>query len=109
MSALSRSPDGLKMSEISAMLKVSKGNITGIVDKLTDDGLALRVSVPGDRRAQMVLLTQTGKALFSMHSAERETWIDHILGGLNADDINGMILRLDRLQETLNEEVQNEI
>ena len=40
MSALSRSPDGLKMSEISAMLKVSKGNITGIVDKLTDDGLA---------------------------------------------------------------------
>ena len=109
MSALSRSPDGLKMSEISAMLKVSKGNITGIVDKLTDDGLALRVSVPGDRRAQMVLLTHTGKALFSMHSAEHETWIDHILGGLNADDINGMILRLDRLQETLNEEVQNEI
>jgi hypothetical protein len=44
-----------------------------------------------------------------MHSAEHETWIDHILGGLNADDIDGMILRLDRLQETLNEEVQNEI
>lgn len=109
MSALSRSPDGLKMSEISAMLKVSKGNITGIVDKLTDDGLALRVSVPGDRRAQMVLLTQTGKDLFSMHSAEHETWIDHILSGLNTDDIDGMILRLDRLQETLNEEVQNEI
>ena len=33
MSALSRSESGLKMSEISKLLKVSNGNITGIVDK----------------------------------------------------------------------------
>ena len=51
MSALARSQDGLKMSEISKRLRVSNGNITGIVDKLTEEGLALRVAVPGDRRA----------------------------------------------------------
>ena len=104
MSALSRSPDGLRMSEISTMLKVSNGNITGIVDKLTDEGLALRVAVPGDRRAQMVRLTPKGHELFALHSAEHESWIDGILSGLDADDIEGMILRLDRLEATLNGE-----
>ena len=51
MAALARYPDGLKMSELSAYLKVSNGSVTGIVDRLTAEGLTLRVSVPNDRRA----------------------------------------------------------
>lgn len=101
MSALSRAPDGLKMGEISRMLKVSGGNITGIVDKLTEEGLALRVAIPGDRRAQLVRLTDKGQEMFARHSADHEAWIDDILGGLDADDLGGMIARLDRLTETL--------
>lgn len=97
MSALSRAPEGLKMSEISRMLRVSNGNITGIVDKLTDEGLARRVPLPGDRRAQLVQLTGKGRALFDDHAAHHETWIDELLSGLDADDVAGMILRLDHL------------
>lgn len=104
MSALSRAPNGLKMGEISRMLKVSGGNITGIVDKLTEEGLALRVAIPGDRRANLVRLTDKGQKMFALHSAEHEAWIDEILGGLDADDVSGMIARLDRLNETLAEE-----
>lgn len=103
MSALSRVPDGMKMSEISNFLKVSNGNITGIVDKLVEEGLALRLAVPGDRRAQRVRLTAKGLELFEMHSTEHEAWIDEILGGLDSDDIQGMIARLDRLGETLSD------
>jgi DNA-binding MarR family transcriptional regulator len=104
MSALSRVPDGLKMSEISRRLRVSNGNITGIVDKLTEDGLALRLSVPGDRRANLVRLTPKGKAAFAEHAARHETWIDEILTGLNADDVAGMVQRLDHLLDTLEED-----
>lgn len=104
MSALSRVPDGLKMSEISRRLRVSNGNITGIVDKLTEDGLALRLSVPGDRRANLVRLTPKGKAAFAKHAARHETWIDEILTGLNADDVAGMVQRLDHLLDTLEED-----
>ena len=104
MAALARSPDGLKMSEISKMLKVSNGNITGIVDTLTQEGLAVRVAVPGDRRAHLVKLTQKGQDLFHRHSVDHETWIDEILGGLDADDVGGMITRLDRLNDTLSDE-----
>ena len=101
MSALSRAPDGLKMSEISKKLRVSNGNITGIVDKLTEEGLALRVAVPGDRRASLVRLTPRGAETFSQHAAAHEAWIDTILGKLDDDDIAGMILRLDHLTDTL--------
>lgn len=101
MSALSRSPEGLKMSEISRRLRVSNGNITGIVDKLAEEGIALRVAVPGDRRANLVRLTTRGKAVFAEHAARHEAWIDAILEGLDDDDVDGMILRLDHLSSAL--------
>ena len=101
MAALSRSSDGMKMSEISTQLRVSNGNITGIVDKLTEEGLALRVAVPGDRRAQLVCLTPKGVRVFNEHAADHEAWIDELLAGLNADDVAGMILRLDHLTDNL--------
>lgn len=104
MSALSRVPEGLKMSEISRRLRVSNGNITGIVDKLTEEGIALRVAMPGDRRANLVRLTPKGRQVFAEHAARHEAWIDEILAGLNADDVAGMVLRLDHLSGTLERE-----
>lgn len=101
MSALSRFPDGLKMSEISELLRVSNGNVTGIVDKLSEEGLTQRVPVPGDRRASLVKLTAAGVEAFAHHANAHEAWINEMLGKLNADDVNGMHLRLDRLVETL--------
>lgn len=101
MSALDRSADGLKMSEISKRLRVSNGNITGIVDKLTDEDLALRVPIPGDRRAHLVRLTKRGKQVFKEHARAHEDWINEILAGLDEHDVAGMNLRLDELNTAL--------
>ena len=103
MAALDRSPEGLKMSEISRLLRVSNGNVTGIVDKLVEEGLVLRLAVPGDRRAQLVRLTPRGSEIFAAHAAAHEGWIDEILSGLDEDDIDGMIRRLDHLTTKLME------
>ena len=46
MSALSRHPEGLKMSKLSGVLRVSNGNVTGIADRLSEEGLVERVAVP---------------------------------------------------------------
>lgn len=105
MAALSRSPDGLKMSQISQMLRVSNGNVTGIVDKLAAEGLALRVAVPGDRRAALVRLTPKGADSFAAQAAAHEAWIDDLLGGLDAPQIEQMSDLLGRLVEKL--ETQN--
>ncbi|EAR52098.1 transcriptional regulator, MarR family protein [Oceanicola granulosus HTCC2516] len=96
MAALSRHPEGLKMSELSQSLRVSAGNVTGIVDRLTADGLALRVGVPGDRRAQLARLTPKGRAAFEALAALHEGWIDELLGGLDADEAETMIALLER-------------
>lgn len=104
MSALSRAPEGLKMTEISRRLRVSNGNITGIVDKLAAEGIALRVAVPGDRRANLVRLTPKGQALFAEHARRHEDWVDGILGGLDAGGAADMMRRLDHLSETLEEQ-----
>jgi DNA-binding MarR family transcriptional regulator len=99
MSALARAPEGLKMSEISRMLRVSNGNVTGIVDKLAQEGLALRTAVPGDRRAHLVRLTDKGTQVFSEHACAHETWINDLLGALNSKDIDAMVARLDHMTE----------
>ena len=103
MSVLYRHPEGLKMNRIADLLRVANGNITGIVDRLTADGLALRVAVPGDRRANLVRLTPTGITSFEAQAANHEDWIDEMLTDLNRDDLDGMIQRLDQLLDTLEE------
>ena len=89
------------MSDISKQLLVSNGNITVIVDKLVAEGLALRSTVPGDRRTNIIKLTAKGKAVFVEHAEVHEGWVNELLGGLNADDVDGMIQRLDHLNEQL--------
>ncbi|MEM9638575.1 MAG: MarR family transcriptional regulator [Pseudomonadota bacterium] len=86
MSALYRNPNGIKMSELSRILMVSNGNVTGIVDRLTEDGYMLREAVPGDRRAARVRLTRSGLAEFERQAAAHEAWVSELLGGLDSAD-----------------------
>jgi DNA-binding MarR family transcriptional regulator len=86
MAALARHRDGLKMSDLSRYLKVSNGNVTGIVDRLVEEGLALRVAVPGDRRANLARLTPKGEAAFADLAAQHEAWIDELLTPLSDTD-----------------------
>ena len=86
MAALYRYPDGLKMSDLSDHLRVSNGNVTGILDRLTEEGLALRVAIPGDRRAHLACLTPKGRAVFSDLAKFHENWINDLLQGLSMEE-----------------------
>ena len=61
---------GLKMSELSQRVDSSNGNVTGIVDRLADEGRIVRVPVEGDRRATMVRLTRKGSDDFAALAAD---------------------------------------
>ncbi len=97
MSALARFPDGLKMSDLSSFLKVSNGNVTGIVDKLTEEELVQRVPVPGDKRAQIARLTSKGKAEFETLAGYHEGWIDTLLDTLAMEDLETLSDTLERV------------
>ena len=94
MSALSRHGEGLKMSHLSAVLRVSNGNVTGIVDRLVEDGYVERVPVAGDRRAMIVRLTPAGKAEFARQAAAHEGWVDALLSDLTDGEARGLAARL---------------
>lgn len=95
MSALSRVRGGMKMSELSGVLKVSNGNVTGIIDRLVADGHVIRVAVKGDRRANLVKLTAPGRRQFDHYAVEHEAWVNEILNDLGANDIDALITLLD--------------
>jgi len=84
MAALARNEAGLRMSDLSTVLRVSNGNVTGIVDRLVEDGHALRTPVPNDRRASKVLLTQAGQDHFARLAEAHERWVDDLLSDCNA-------------------------
>ena len=83
LATLYRRPDGLLMSEISRMLLVSNGNVTGIVDRLVIDKLATRTQRPNDRRTSIVRLTDEGRRLFETMATAHEDWVDELLAHLD--------------------------
>jgi DNA-binding MarR family transcriptional regulator len=100
MAALARHPEGLKMTDLSAYLKVSNGNVTWIVDRLVEDGLAERTAVPGDKRASLAGLTGHGHRIFAELARAHETWIDGLLGALTEAETMQMIALLDKALKT---------
>lgn len=99
MAALSRHAEGLKMSHLSAVLRVSNGNVTGIVDRLAEDGFVERVPFAGDRRAMLVRMTAAGRKEFARQAREHEAWIDGILCEFSPDEARRLTARLTEITE----------
>jgi DNA-binding MarR family transcriptional regulator len=99
MSALYRSSSGLKMNEISGVLKVSNGNITGIRDRLVKEGHVLRVAIEGDRRSNLVKLTNKGIRQFEEYAGAHEAWINVMLKNISEQNSHVLIDLLDSISE----------
>ena len=97
LAALFREENGLKMSELSAALMVSNGNVTGIVERLVSDGLVVRVPVSGDRRAMIVRLTEKGRQFFADMARTHEGWVSGMLSSLDDQDTERLIELLDNI------------
>ena len=99
MAALFRVPNGMLMSELSRYLMVSNGNVTGIVDRLVDDGMVVRAQRDGDRRAWLVRLTPKGMKGFEEMAKRHEGWIDEILEAFPAQDAEQLSHLLGRIEK----------
>ena len=86
MAALARHEDGLKMSALGGLLRVSNGNVTVVVQRLEKDGLLIRAPLAGDRRAMLVRLSERGKIAFIEQAREHEKWITELLREIPEED-----------------------
>ena len=108
LSALHRAGEaGLTMGEVSRMLMVSNGNVTGLARRLKADGLIEHL--PGaDRRVQRVRLTATGRTRFAAMARAHERWIETLFADLadaEADDLTRLLERTKRsLRAAIHEE-----
>ena len=64
--------EGLTCSELSAKTLVTKGTLTGVLDRLVSKGLIRRNAMKSDRRCTVISLTEKGNALF------RKTFEAHV-------------------------------
>jgi DNA-binding MarR family transcriptional regulator len=56
--------EGMTAKELSEKTLITKGTLTGVIDRLIDKGLVSRATPPGDRRCVTIRLTAVGSALF---------------------------------------------
>lgn len=101
MAQLDRHPQGLKMRELSRRLMVTGGNVTGLTDRLTAEGLVERREDPKDRRAYTVALTAEGKRQFRTMARAHEGWVAELFGGLTAAQQQQLFELLGQLKRSL--------
>lgn len=93
--------NGLTMGELSKRLMVTNGNVTGIVDRLVQDGLAARSSASHDRRTHLVRLTPAGRAAFRSMAEAHQSWLADLMGGLEREEVATLLGLLDRLKRSV--------
>ncbi len=99
MAQLERTPEGLRMNELSRRLMVTGGNVTGITDQLVAEGLVERVPAEGDRRALCVRLTPQGRRQFNEMARAHEAWIVEAFAALGEKDIATLYRLLGKVKD----------
>lgn len=107
LAQLYRAPEGLTMGALSDRLMVSAGNITGLIDRLAQEGLVVRAPGPRDRRTQRVRLTAAGRRAFASMTPVHHAWVEEAMAGLDRQEIHQLIGLLGRLKATLKDQADS--
>ena len=98
---------GLTCSELSEQTLVTKGTLTGVLDRLVLKGLVRRETIRKDRRSTKVSLTAKGDALFrktfAAHVAFLRPFFERALSPQEVEQASALLLRL---RDSFREEVK---
>ena len=100
LAQLDKAPNGMTLGELSQRMMVSNGNVTGLAERLVEQGLLDRRASPTDRRAQLVSLTAEGRRMFRTMARTHEDWIADIFAGLAPDDIETLMRLLAKTKDS---------
>jgi DNA-binding MarR family transcriptional regulator len=75
--------EGMRQQELSERLYVTKGNVSGLVDRLVAGGLVERRALANDRRSHALYLTAKGRALAEEGIALQRAYVAETLGRLD--------------------------
>ena len=69
-------------------LKVTPSNVTGIIDRLVDQGFISRTENPADRRVILLKTTPQGDSLVAALRERRSTYLSKVLYHLGLDELD---------------------
>jgi DNA-binding MarR family transcriptional regulator len=107
MAQLYRAPKPMTLGELSQRMMVSNGNVTGLVDRLVEQGLLSRRPSPRDRRAQLVSLTAEGRRFFRAVARANGDWIADMLADLSSDEIDTLMRLLAKTKASARKAIGN--
>jgi DNA-binding MarR family transcriptional regulator len=107
LAQLDRAPSGMTLGELSQRMMVSNGNLTGLVDRLAEQGLIRRRPSPTDRRVQIVSLTGEGQRFFRVMARVNADWIGEIFAGLSQRDIDALMGLLAKTKDSARKAIKN--
>jgi len=79
--------EGLSQQELAERLYVTKGNVSGLLDRMVEAGLVERRALPGDRRSNALHLTPKGRRLAEAGIGMQRAYVNRTLGSLAPADL----------------------
>lgn len=101
LAALYREEAPVTMSRLTSHLFVSNGNLTGLVNRLVEDGLVSREIDPDDRRAQLVALTVEGRQAFITMAGKHEAFVDDFFASMTDGEMDQLLKLTSKLNAAL--------
>jgi DNA-binding MarR family transcriptional regulator len=94
------SPDGgIRAVELCRQLLLSPSHISRVIDRAEADGLVVRSPDPDDRRAQRVMLTDSGRAAVGDFAPRLHGVLDRVIHQtLTSDEIDQLVAMLERIE-----------
>ena len=91
----------LHPAEIGERLMVARAQITHLIDKLVDLGIAERQTNSDDRRVTNILLTSKGRAIFQERDRNIKKAIKDTLSQLTDEELEGLSGSLETMRDIL--------
>jgi len=93
---------GMSPKELGEKTLITKGTLTGVVDRLADKGLVRRSASASDKRSQVVQLTAQGEALFASIFPAHLRHMERAFAALPAEELAATTASLQRLRAAFN-------
>lgn len=93
--------DGMNFKELGEKTLITKGTLTGVVDRLEAKGLVCRIASASDGRSQIVRLTRKGEALFAKVFPAHLEHMGRSFAPFSQADLDAMESELHRLRTAL--------
>ena len=78
---------GMPLSQLAQKTLITKGTLTGIIDRLEEKGLVCREVPVGDRRSFLAVLTPAGEALFAQVFPAHIAYLSRVFANVDAGDL----------------------